>query len=133
MLYQHEIRKEPPEQILQEFWEEHGRVHKDIRGYADRLYAGTVEHMANIDNVISELSHNWKISRLSIVDKCILRFAIYEIYFRDDVPVKAAINEAIEVAKRYSGDESGGFINGLLDTIANNKEFYLEKLSATPS
>lgn len=133
MLYQYEMREAGPDQIAQEFWADHAKVHKDIRDYANSIFSGTVEYIPNIDSIIAELSLNWKITRLSLVDKCILRFAIYEIYFSDDVPVKVAIDEAIEIAKRFSSDESSAFINGILDAVAQDQERYLKKLSAAPS
>lgn len=132
LLYQYEIRKEPAEQILKEFWEQRNKIHLDIRSFSESIFTETLEHLEKIDGVISELSRNWKITRLSLVDKNILRFAIYEICFRDDIPEKVTVDEAIEVAKRFSGEDSGGFINGILDSLLQNKDAYMEKLSATP-
>ncbi|MDX1765044.1 MAG: transcription antitermination factor NusB [bacterium] len=133
MLYQYEMRRDGSDEIARDFWADHPKVHKDIRDYANRIFSGTVAYLSNIDGIIGELSLNWKITRLSLVDKCILRFAIYEICFSDDVPVKVAIDEAIEVAKRFSSEESSAFINGILDAVAQDQEQYLKKLSAAPS
>jgi N utilization substance protein B len=132
LLYQYEIRKEPPEKLLKQFWEEKSKIHKDIRAFAEEIFRGTLEQAGNIDKVISELSRHWKLSRLSIVDKNILRFAIYEICFRDDIPPKVTVDEAIEISRRFSGDDAGSFINGILDNFLKDREKYLEKLSGIP-
>ncbi len=132
LLYQYEIRKEPPEKLLKQFWEEKSKLNKDIRAFSEEIFMGTLEHVEKIDQVISELSLHWKLSRLSLVDKNILRFAIYEICFRDDIPPKVTVDEAIEVSRKYSGDDAGSFINGILDNLLKDKELYLEKISETP-
>ena len=74
--------------------------------------------MERIDKVIAETSENWSLERISVIDRTILRFAVYELLYCDDIPHSVSINEAIELAKKYSGDESGKFINGILDRIA---------------
>jgi N utilization substance protein B len=132
LLYQYEIRKEPPDQMLKEFWGIRKKIHPDIRSFSDSIFMETLEHLEKIDEVITELLLNWKLSRLSLVDKNILRFAICEICFRDDIPEKVTVDEAIEVAKRFGGEDSSGFINGILDRLLQDKETFMEKLSATP-
>jgi len=132
LLYQYEIRRESPGKILQEFWTTREKVHPDIRSFTDSLFRGTVKHQEELDSAISDLARNWKLSRLSIVDKNILRFAIFEIAFRDDIPEKVSIDEAIEVAKRYSSDEAGAFINGILDNLIRNRETFSKKLFPSP-
>ncbi len=129
LLYQYEIRKEPPRKLLRELWKEQKSLDKDIRSYTEAIFIGTVEQIEKIDELISELSLNWKLSRISLIDKNILRFAIYEICFRDDIPEKVAVDEAIELAKQYSGDDAGSFINGILDSLLKDRERYMEKYS----
>jgi N utilization substance protein B len=77
-----------------------------------------IEHQAELDEVIRNASKNWKLEQMGRVDRIVLRIAIYEITIARNVPVKAAINESIELAKTFSGDESGRFVNGVLGKVA---------------
>lgn len=129
LLYQYEIRKEPPKKLLKEFWKERKGIDKDIRSFAESIFIGTVEQIGKIDELISELSLHWKLSRISMIDKNILRSAIYEICFREDIPQKVTVDEAIELAKQYSGDDAGSFINGILDSLLKDRERYMGKFS----
>ncbi|MFH1066594.1 MAG: transcription antitermination factor NusB [bacterium] len=97
---------------LQEFWELTGT--KDFR-YAEELIRGALEHRAELDQLISSYARNWKLSRITPVDRSILRLALHEMLHRDDIPPAGAINEAIEIAKMLSTEDSGKFINGILD------------------
>jgi N utilization substance protein B len=81
------------------------------------LVDGVQENRATIDAVIERFSSNWKISRMSCVDRNVLRIAVFELLFCTDIPPKVSINEAIDVGKRYGTEESGAFINGILDSI----------------
>ncbi|MFH2067147.1 MAG: transcription antitermination factor NusB [Pseudomonadota bacterium] len=87
------------------------------RPFFIKLYKGVVEHRADIDSMIDQFSSNWKIERISCVDRNVMRIAIYEMLYCDDIPAKVSINEAIDIGKRYGTDESGAFINGILDSI----------------
>ena len=80
-------------------------------------YYGTAEHEAEIDNIITTSSKNWKTNRMAKLDLTILRLAVYEMYYVEDIPNNVAINEAVELAKKYSGDEAPAFINGLLANV----------------
>ncbi len=84
------------------------------------LVKGVIRFLPKIDARIESASNNWKLSRMSCVDRNVMRIAIYELYFRDDIPSKVAINEAIDVGKKYGTQDSGAFINGILDTIHMN-------------
>ena len=77
-----------------------------------------LEHLAEIDEVLYQASSGWKVSRMSKVDVNILRLAVYEMKYDEDVPVKVAINEAVELAKKFGGDDSSSFVNGILGKIA---------------
>ncbi len=81
------------------------------------LVNGVIEAMPEIDSAIERFSSNWKISRMSIVDRNIMRLAVYEMLFRKDIPSKVSINEAIDIGKKFGTKESGAFINGILDSI----------------
>jgi N utilization substance protein B len=86
--------------------------------FARELVHGVMEHQAELDEVIRNASRNWKLEQMGRVDRIVLRIAIYEITVARKVPVKAAINESIELAKTFSGDESGRFVNGVLGKVA---------------
>lgn len=108
---------------------EHFSVFKEARDYAKSLCLGVSTHIKKIDSVITCASQNWSVSRMSRVDRAILRIATYELCFLDEVPLNVVINEAIEIAKRYGSDESANFINGVLDRVAE-KEVRQEKVAA---
>ena len=95
----------------------HFQVYKKAIPYAQKLLAGIREKGAEIDAQISRHAQNWRLERMSHVDRNILRIAVYEANYQDDVPSSVAINEAVEIAKRYSTDDSGPFINGILDAL----------------
>lgn len=93
---------------------------ENIQGFTEELIRGTIENLGEIDRVIQEAAEHWKVERMSAVDRNILRFTVYEIMYRKDIPAAVTINEALEIAKRYSTAESAPFINGLLDKIAQD-------------
>ncbi len=97
---------------------ENSRVAAAVRGFAEELVAGVMEHRAALDEKIGGQSTNWSISRITRVDLNILRIAVYELLFRTDIPKSVTMNEAIEVAKKFGTEESPAFINGILDVIA---------------
>lgn len=90
--------------------------------FVERLVRGVESHSKAIDELISRSSLNWKLPRMGRVDRCVLRLATYELAFESDVPSRATLNEAIEIAKRYGTEDSGKFVNGILDRIANDLE-----------
>jgi N utilization substance protein B len=97
------------------------------RGYAEELVKGISGHRDEIDQLIEEASRRWRVARMPQVDRNILRMACYEMLFsQGDIPPKVAINEAVEMAKRYGGQESPGFINGVLDSLLSNNRHRLE-------
>ena len=90
---------------------------KGTREFAQHLVTGTAEHLAQIDALIREVAQNWDIERMAVIDRNVLRMASYELLHCKDIPPKVSINEAIELGKRFSTQNSGGFINGVLDKI----------------
>ena len=86
--------------------------------FVERLVQGAIGHREAIDALIGKYSHHWKVTRMSRVDRNVLRLAVYELAFEGEVPVKATLNEAIELAKRYGTEDSGKFVNGILDRVA---------------
>ena len=99
-----------------EFWARHP-VDEDTRVFAEALVRGTKSNQAKIDHALSQFAEHWDIERMAVVDRNILRLAVYELLWTADVPPKVAINEAIEIAKKFGTKESSRFINGLLDRI----------------
>jgi transcription antitermination protein NusB len=87
----------------------------EARGFAESLVKGVRAHQAELDALIQKASKNWRLERMARVDRNLLRLALYELKFADDVPAKVAINEAIEIAKRFGTGESSAFVNGILD------------------
>jgi len=86
--------------------------------FVERMIDGVASHSKAIDDLIERFSLNWKVSRMGRVDRNILRLAAYELAFESDVPSRATLNEAIEIAKRFGTEDSGKFVNGILDRIA---------------
>jgi N utilization substance protein B len=95
---------------------------EELGEYAAALYSGVCEEQEAIDAVISANLKGWKIGRVSKVNLAILRLAVYEICFDEDVPASVAINEAVELAKRYGGEDDSAFINGVLGAVVRSKE-----------
>ena len=89
----------------------------DVAEFAERLVSGTIEFRDAIDDRLQSVTRNWDLRRMANVDRNILRMAIYELGYCNDVPPKVAINEAIDLAKKYSTANSGGFVNGILDRV----------------
>ena len=106
---------ETPEHI-DDFWE-FCPVKPNVREFAQPLIEGMVEHLDEIDERIKRYCENYNLNRISAVDRAVLRLAIYEMLYRDDIPPVVSINEAIELAKTFGGAESGAFVNGILDRI----------------
>jgi transcription antitermination factor NusB len=93
----------------------------DARSYAREIVEGTWRHREPIDREIEAVAQNWDIARMAAIDRNVLRMAIYEMLYREDIPPAVAINEAVTIAKRYSTKDSGGFVNGILDQVKNRK------------
>jgi N utilization substance protein B len=89
------------------------------RLFADKLIRGVLENRTSLDERIQQHAENWDLHRMAVVDRNVLRLAIYEMLFRDDIPPIVSINEAVDVAKKFSTKDSGKFVNGILDKIKN--------------
>jgi transcription antitermination protein NusB len=96
------------------------QVNKKARPYAMELLQGVSSNLSRLDELISEAATNWRLPRIAPTDRNLLRIAVYEMLNKNDVPPQVAINEAVEIAKRFAGDDSPKFINGVLDAIRNN-------------
>jgi len=123
MLYELDIRKESLDNFLLDFWERpfgHKSVEKEVRDFATQLTKGAVEHIEEIDKIISSYAQNWRLKRMAVIDRNIIRMGCFELLFLKDIPPKVSINEAVELAKKYGNVESSKFVNGILDRV--NKE-----------
>jgi N utilization substance protein B len=94
---------------------------EETRRFAMRLIEGTLENRPEIDRTVQGVAQNWNVARMAVIDRNVLRLATYELLHCPDIPPKVAINEAIELGKRFSTQNSGAFINGILDKIMNRK------------
>ncbi len=115
-LYSMEVSPHSLEEALPAFWGMNP-TDNNCRKFAEDLIHGTRENNEEIDSVISRFTINWDLDRIALVDKNVLRIAIYEMLFRDDIPPVVSINEAVDIAKKYSTSESGKFVNGILDRV----------------
>jgi N utilization substance protein B len=118
ILYAVDITGDDPKACIERYWRgESDRIEGDIVKYADLLVIGTSDNISRIDRLISKYADNWQMSRMAVIDRNILRFAVYELLYLKDIPPKVAINEAIDIAKKYGDRDSGKFVNGVLDKI----------------
>lgn len=104
---------------LQMFWQDLS-VPEDVRRFSDELVSGVCERQMEIDDILSKYSENWTIERMTGVDRNILRMAIYELLYRPEIPKNVTINEAVEIGKKFGSEDSGAFVNGILDRIARD-------------
>lgn len=114
-LYAEDISGFPWKHILTTVIEPQLQKDKNARKFADRLFLKVVKNREELDSIIEDHIKNWKIERLASVDKQILRLALCEFLYFEEIPTKVTINEAIEIAKKYSTKKSGNFVNGILD------------------
>ena len=116
ILYQADIRHTESAQVADEFWQTHDAT-SEIKTFTNQLAKGALEHLADIDQLITTHADNWELKRMAVIDRNILRLGIYELVYVGEVPPKVCINEAIELAKRFGDADSGKFINGILDAV----------------
>lgn len=119
LLYQMDINQDYDQSNLEGFLENYTFTGDEI-DYIKRVTVGIIAHLEEIDRLIENNLEGWALHRLAKVDKVILRLAVYEFLYRDDIPREVSINEAVEIAKNYSSDDSPKFINGILGSIYQN-------------
>ena len=119
MLYQHDVGKQVPEAILESFWEMNEQPER-VREFATELFQGTISRIKEIDRLIQGHTKNWRLSRMAAVDRNVLRLAVFELLSDVKTPDTVVINEALEIAKKFSTNESAQFVNGVLDSIKND-------------
>lgn len=116
-LYQIDVAAEGIDDALGRFWKSFEPVEREVMSLAEALVRGVAKHRRAIDETIERVSINWRLDRMAKVDRNVLRLAVYEL-LETDVPIKVAINEAIELGKKYGSESSGAFVNGVLDKVA---------------
>lgn len=124
MLYQYDVSHQSAG-LAEGFWADK-EVPENIMEFADSIVDGVIENLDMIDDKIRLSASNWSIDRMAVVDRNILRMAVFELFYIKDIPVKVTINEAIEIAKRFGEEESGSFVNGILDRIVRDHQELLE-------
>jgi N utilization substance protein B len=118
LLYQYDCAQQPIHELFESYWGNfREEVEEDVRRYADHLVQGTIDHRSDVDAAITRHAKHWRLDRMALVDRNILRLAVYELLFEPETPKIVIIDEAIEIARRYSSYEATQFINGLLDAL----------------
>lgn len=116
ILYQVDLRPDlSPEGLFEALDAE--VTHEEGRSYARTLVLGTRREQASIDRELGKVAHNWSLERMAAIDRNVLRLGAYELLYQADIPAPVSINEAVELAKKYSTKDSGAFVNGILDKI----------------
>jgi transcription antitermination protein NusB len=122
MLFQGDLGKQPPDEVRRTFWKGRGDVASDVQGFAEDLFRVACDHATEIDKLIVEHAENWRMDRMAAVDRNVLRGAVAELIGFPSTPRAVIINEAIEIARKFSSPESVQFINGVLDSIGKDLE-----------
>jgi len=123
VLYQVDITHDNCAVALNNFWQAHSEedIADEIKKFTDESAKGVTENLQAIDDKIAQYATNWQLARMAVVDRNILRMGSFELMFREDIPFKVSINEAVELAKKYSSLEASKFVNGILDKIKLEK------------
>lgn len=121
MLFQIDMAGGVPAEVYPHFWKEH-ETEPEVKEFAEGLVEGVIREREALDRVISGSVDNWRIERMAVVDRNILRVAVYELAWLPDTPSVVVLDEAIEVGKKYGSEQSGSFINGILDSVRKRIE-----------
>jgi len=122
MLFSYDVTHSSVEELIETYWGEMAEAAEDVRSFANELVYGTIAHLNEIDELIRLRTEHWRITRMAIVDRNLLRLAIFEFLYQPTTPMTVAINEALEIARRFSTHEATQFINGILDAIKRDVE-----------
>lgn len=122
MLYQSDLGEQNPDDVRRTFWKERGDVERDVQGFAEDIFRVAQDRSPEIDKLIKDHAENWRMDRMAAVDRNVLRAAVAELLGFPQTPRAVVINEAIEIARKFSAPESAQFINGVLDSIAKELE-----------
>lgn len=122
MLFQADMGGQAPDEVRRTFWDEHNSVQEDVRGFAEDLFRVATDRTAEIDGLIERHAEHWRMDRMAAVDRNVLRSAVAEFMGFPDTPRAVVINEALEIARKFSSPESVQFINGVLDSVGRELE-----------
>ncbi len=122
MLFQADMGKQAPEEVRQTFWRERADVEADVRGFAEDLFRVAADRSTEIDGLIESHAQHWRMERMAAVDRNLMRAAVAEMLGFPDTPRAVVINEALEVARKFSSPEAVQFINGVLDSVGKQLE-----------
>lgn len=120
MLFQADLGKQSPDQVRATFWKSVDQTEPEVRGFAEDLFRSAIANQEQIDELIAANSRHWRLERMPGVDRNLLRMAVGEMLGFKSTPFPIVINEALEIARRYSAPESINFLNGILDAIAHS-------------
>jgi len=121
ILFQIEFEDAEFDTVVAQYWKNR-KIHEEIKEYSTWLVSGIISHKGEIDDTIQSVSEHWRISRMALVDRNILRMAVFEILYEENIDTAVVINEAIEIARKYSGNEAATFVNGILDGVRKKLE-----------
>jgi transcription antitermination protein NusB len=122
MLFSYDVARPSVEELIETYWGEMAEAAEEVRAFANELVIGTISHLVEIDERIRLRTEHWRISRMATVDRNLLRLAVFEFLHQPSTPTTVAINEALEIARRFSTHEATQFINGILDAIKRDVE-----------
>ncbi|MGH9766896.1 MAG: transcription antitermination factor NusB [Blastocatellia bacterium] len=122
MLFSYDVARPSVEELIETYWGEMAEAAEEVRVFANELVIGTISHLVEIDDRIRLRTEHWRIPRMAIVDRNLLRLAVFEFLHQPSTPMTVAINEALEIARRFSTHEATQFINGILDAIKRDVE-----------
>jgi transcription antitermination factor NusB len=124
ILYQLDITRDTPEAALENFWSARSQevIEVELKEFTSKLVKGVASYIDEIDKKISKYAANWQLKRMAVVDRNIMRMGCFEILYCEDIPPKVSINEAVDLAKKFSGIEAGKFVNAILDKVKIEKE-----------
>ena len=117
ILYQVEITHRSLDLIFADYWNMEEVSDQEVMGYAKSIVAGVLKELTILDEKISKYATNWQLKRMAVIDRNVMRIGLFELQHTTDIPPKVAINEAVELAKKYGDLESSKFVNGILDKI----------------
>jgi N utilization substance protein B len=120
MLFQGDLGKQTPDEVRRLFWESRDDVDAETRGFAEDLYRVASTRQAEVDGLIEAHAQNWRLERMAVVDRNLLRAGVAELLGYPNTPAAIVINESLEIARRYAAPESVQFLNGVLDAIARD-------------
>jgi transcription antitermination protein NusB len=122
MLFQSDMGKQDPDHVRRTFWAEHGTASAEVRGFAEDIFRVATDRNAEIDKLIERHAQHWRMERMAAVDRNLLRAAVAELLAYPETPRAVVINEALEIARKFSSPESVQFVNGVLDSVGKELE-----------